>query len=130
MMRDGCPGTRFLLEGGNRFNVKKLFLILTALFILQKWSTIYTYLNPPPDYSTLHGNKVILYATAWCGYCTKARAFLNERGIAYHEYDIEKSKEGHAQYRSLGGSGVPVLLVNGTVVKGFNPNQILALLQK
>lgn len=109
--------------------MKKYIIIVLALVLFQKRSDISAYFNPPPDYGRLHNGEVILYATSWCGYCAKARKFLREKDIAYHEYDIETSAEGKDQYLSLGVSGVPVLLVNGNVVRGYNPSQIVEYLK-
>ena len=33
---------------------------------------------------------IVLYSTAWCGYCRKARSYMRRNGIAFTEYDIEK----------------------------------------
>ena len=73
-------------------------------------------------------NDVVLYATSWCGYCAKTRKMLNEKGIEFVEFDVEKSGEGRAQYELIGIKGVPVLNVNGTIVQGYNPSKIIALL--
>jgi mycoredoxin len=104
----------------------KIILLFLALVVFDQRDKILHYINPPPDYAALHDGKVILYATSWCGYCKKARQFLDQKKIPYFEYDIEKSEEGKRQYRALGGSGVPVLLVNGSVIKGYSPSEILA----
>ncbi len=71
-----------------------------------------------------HGQKVVMYSTAWCGYCKKARRYFNKNNIAYTEYDIEKDAAARKRYRQLGATGVPVILVgskrmNGFSVKGF-----------
>ena len=71
-----------------------------------------------------------LYATFWCGYCAKTRELLNKNGIKYFEYDVGKSTEGREQRKKLGGNGVPVLVINWDVVKGYKPNKILNLVSK
>lgn len=106
----------------------KWIIGLTALWIFMERDTIKAYFDPPPNFAAAHQVPVVLYSTDWCGYCAKARQFLQENRIAFFEYDIEKSAEGHAQYRALGGRGVPVLQVNGHVIKGFNPDRIRQLL--
>lgn len=68
--------------------------------------------------------QIILYATDWCGYCARTRKYFQERNISYLEYDIEKSREGRAQYDRLQGKGVPLLVVNGEVIRGYNPAAI------
>jgi glutaredoxin len=107
--------------------VKKLILIAILIFIVQNWGHIRDFLYPPPDYSAAHSEKVILYATAWCGYCDKTRELLKANNINYFEYDIEKSEEGYRQHQRLGGGGIPVLLIDGQVVRGYTPSTILEL---
>ncbi len=105
---------------------KWIFLAITVL-TYQKWDSINHFVNPPPNYAAAHNGEVILYSTAWCSYCTKARKLLDKNGIAYFEYDIEKSAEGKIQYDTLGGDGVPLLLINHRLVQGFNSARIVEL---
>jgi glutaredoxin len=63
---------------------------------------------------------VVMYATAWCPYCAKARAYFAQTGTAYIEYDIEKSADAHAAFKRLGGRGVPLILVGNEKMAGFN----------
>jgi glutaredoxin len=107
--------------------MKKVILIAMALIVFQQWGNIRNFVNPPPDFSSVHDEQVILYATEWCGYCKKARELLAKHNISYYEYDIEKSSEGRVQYDRLGGKGVPMLLIDGEVIKGYNPLKILKL---
>ena len=107
--------------------MKKLIAIVIFLVIVQKWGVIIDVINPPPNYADAHGGQVILYATSWCGYCAKTRELLQENSIPYYEYNIESSQVGREQHKNLGGRGVPVLLINGVVVKGYNPTEILKL---
>lgn len=105
--------------------MKKFIIIFLGIILFQQWGTIQYHLNPPPDYAIAHGGKPILYSTDWCGYCKKTRALLAENNIDYVEYDIEKSAEGAEQHKRLGGNGVPVMLINGKVIKGYDPSGIL-----
>jgi glutaredoxin len=105
--------------------MKKMIAIVLAIILYQQWGTIQYHLNPPPDYAAAHDGKVILYGTDWCGYCQKTRVLLTENNIPYVEYDIEKSAEGAEQHKRLGGTGVPVLLIKGQVLKGYSPERIL-----
>ena len=107
--------------------MKKILLLCLLVFTYQKWDAINLYLDPPPDYSAQHGGKAILYSTAWCGYCEKTRKLLSANNIPYFEYDIEKSPEGRQQYDRLNGDGIPVMLINREVIKGYRPEEILEL---
>lgn len=109
--------------------MKKIVLVVALLLIWQKWDAISAYTNPPPDYAAMHEEKVILYATEWCGYCKKTRELMGKHDIPFYEYDIEKSVEGRQQFDELGGKGVPVLLIDGQVIKGYKPSKILELAQ-
>ena len=64
--------------------------------------------------------EVILYGTSWCGYCAAARDFFKANGIQYTELDVEKSNEGYQGHKKLGGGGVPLIVVGGDVMHGYN----------
>lgn len=69
--------------------------------------------------------EVVLYTTSWCPYCKKARAYLKEKGIAFVDYDVEKDSAAARRKAELdsksGGTGVPLALINGQMVRGFAP---------
>jgi glutaredoxin len=110
--------------------MKKYFLIIAVIAIILNWSAMVNLVSPPPNYAAAHEGKVVLYATSWCGYCDKARVLLSDHGIEFYEYDIESSTEGRKQFKRLGGKGVPLLLINGEVLKGFDSAKILKLVNK
>ena len=64
--------------------------------------------------------RIVMYTTAWCGDCKVAKRFLEERGIAYEEVDIEKRPEAAAIVMKLndGMRKVPTLDVGGVIVSG------------
>ena len=69
---------------------------------------------------TKASKRVIMYSTAWCGYCKKAKKYFQENNIAYTEYDIEKDSAARQKYNELGGRGVPVILVGPKRMNGFS----------
>jgi mycoredoxin len=66
------------------------------------------------------GKKIVFYSTPWCGDCKAAKRFLEERGIAYEEVDIEQRPEAAAIVMRLndGMRKVPTLDVEGAIVSG------------
>lgn len=74
--------------------------------------------------------QVVLYATDWCGYCKQARAFLAKHNVRYTEVDIEKSPEGKRDYDRIGLRGVPILVIDGQSLKGFDPGRVAAALNR
>lgn len=108
--------------------MKKLFAVLVVLVLYQHWGDIQNTFKPPPDFSAMHPEGVVLYATEWCGYCKKTREFFNQHHIAFIEYDIEKSAVGRDQYDQLHSSGIPVVVIKGEVLRGYNPSEMQRLL--
>jgi glutaredoxin len=117
---------RKMSEIGKGRLLKVATFLLTTLLVWQA-HTIYQGVVPEGEMTDLHKGKAILYATSWCGFCDKARKLLKSHSIPYFEYDIEESLEGKRQMDELGGEAVPVLLINGQVVKGYQPDEILLL---
>lgn len=76
------------------------------------------------------GANVEVFMTSWCGYCKKMVRFLNEKGIPYTAYDIEKDEAAARTYRELGGRGVPVVRVGSHVVYGYSPEAVMAHLKE
>lgn len=68
--------------------------------------------------------KVELYVTDWCGYCKKALKYLDARGIQYVAYDIEKDAVAKQRYQSLGGQGVPFIVIGQNRFSGFSPQAL------
>ena len=111
--------------------LKKFVLIMLVVVVYQNWGKIEHLVNPSQAVSsqTQAHARVVLYATDWCGYCKQTRRFLDSKGIPYTEFDIEKSGEGRKAYEALGGRGIPLIDVNGTLIRGFSPDEILAALK-
>ncbi|WP_426112386.1 glutaredoxin family protein [Pseudomonas sp. DSP3-2-2] len=110
--------------------LKKVVLIMLFVVVYQNWGKIEHFFNPSPVVVTQSQAqaRVVLYATDWCGYCKQTRRFLDSKGIPFKEYDIEKSPEGRKAYEALGGRGIPLIDVNGTIIRGFSEEAILAAL--
>lgn len=71
--------------------------------------------------------KVVMLSAEWCGYCNRLRADLNRRNVPFAEFDVEKTSAGRGAWKELGGRGVPVTLVGDQVIRGYDPQRILAL---
>ena len=81
------------------------------------------------DSRTLRDVNVIMYATSWCPYCSKARSFINTLpGVRLTEYDIDSSRTRKQEMmaKTGGSTAVPVIDVDGTVIRGYNPSAISA----
>ncbi|MEI4523648.1 MULTISPECIES: glutaredoxin family protein [Pseudomonas] len=111
--------------------LKKVALVLLVVVVYQNWGKIERVFNPSQMVSqqTRAQANVVLYATDWCGYCKQTKRFLDSKGIPFKEYDIEKDADARKAYEALGGRGIPLIDVNGTLIRGFDPDEILAALK-
>jgi glutaredoxin len=73
---------------------------------------------------------VVLYATSWCPYCAQARAYFAKKGVSYIEHDVEKSAAAQAEFKRLGGRGVPLIVHGTNVMRGFREQSLDALLAR
>ena len=73
--------------------------------------------------------QVTMFTTSWCGYCKRARAYLNKLGIPFVEYDVERDAFGKREYDKLNGRGVPVILVGNQRMNGFSAPSLEKLLR-
>jgi glutaredoxin len=96
---------------------------------------IYSYEGPaevdtaPPTAARKGYQSVVLYSTDWCKFCKQAKAHLKKRGVAFTEFDIEKNGLAKAEFKRLGGKGVPLILVGDKRMKGFSAARLDKLLQ-
>jgi glutaredoxin len=77
------------------------------------------------------GVAVVMYTTAWCGVCKRARAFLGREQIAYVEQDIAHDASAERQLRTLNPrGGVPTFDIEGQVLVGFSESRVLAAVER
>ena len=72
---------------------------------------------------------VVVYSTPTCGYCHQLKAYLNQRGVPFVDHDVSRDRQAAAEMvRASGQQGVPVTVIDGQVVVGFNRPMIDQLL--
>lgn len=111
--------------------LKKVLLVLLVVVVFQNWGKIERWFNPSqvaPEQMRAAA-RVVLYSTEWCGYCKQIRRFLDQKGIPYQAFDIEKDAPARKAYEALGGGGIPFVAVNGTLIREYNPDAIMAALK-
>lgn len=73
---------------------------------------------------------VVVYTSSTCPYCVSAKDYLNEKGVAYTEKNVQTDKEARKELMAMGHMGVPVLVIDGEEVVGFDKAKIDSLLAK
>ena len=84
---------------------------------------------------TVRPGDVTMYSTTECGYCTQAKSWLNQYGFAFTECNMSNVERCETEFRELGGTGTPFLIVQRgektyRMRNGFNSEEFLALLAK
>jgi glutaredoxin 3 len=64
--------------------------------------------------------RVRVYSTRWCGYCVRAKALLESRGIEYEEISLDDDPAFRENLFALtGGWTVPQILIDGRPIGGY-----------
>jgi glutaredoxin 3 len=63
---------------------------------------------------------ITMYTTRWCGYCVRAKALLDARGLAYEEINLDDDPGFRATLQELtGGWTVPQILIGDQPIGGY-----------
>jgi glutaredoxin 3 len=74
--------------------------------------------------------KLTIYTTSTCHWCKKTKEFLKENKISYTEKDATKSLNQKEMIEKSGQTGVPVLDIDGEIIVGYAPDEILKLVRR
>jgi glutaredoxin 3 len=65
-------------------------------------------------------DRVTVYSTDPCSFCTQAKALLRKRGIDFTELNLAKDPAGRAELaEKTGMMSFPQIVIDGEVVGGF-----------
>lgn len=71
---------------------------------------------------------VKIYTTPTCMFCHQAKDFFNENNIKYEELDVTKNEQARNELISKGYRGVPVIVIDGEEILGFDQQRVSELL--
>jgi glutaredoxin 3 len=64
--------------------------------------------------------RIQMYTTRWCGYCVRAKALLQSRGLEYEEIQLDGDPGFRQKLFDLtGGWTVPQILIDGDPIGGY-----------
>jgi glutaredoxin 3 len=64
--------------------------------------------------------RIRIYTTRWCGYCVRAKALLDGKGLDYEEIRLDDDPAFRQTLHGLtGGRSVPQILIDGDPVGGY-----------
>lgn len=65
--------------------------------------------------------RIQMYTTRWCGYCVRAKALLESRGIPFDEIALDDDPAFRQKVFDLTGNWtVPQILIDGKPIGGFS----------
>ena len=72
---------------------------------------------------------VTIYSTPTCHFCKLAKDFFAEKNITYTGYDVSTDAEKREEMiQKTGQLGVPVIIIDGDVMVGFDREKVAAKL--
>ena len=80
-------------------------------------------------------DEVFVYALTTCPWCRKAKQWFTDTQVPFEFVDVDrlqgKEQDAAAEkaYQLSGGRRYPVVVINGEVVTGYNPDRYLELLK-
>jgi glutaredoxin 3 len=65
---------------------------------------------------------IVIYSTAWCGYCVRARSLLERKGVPFREVKVDEDpvERQIMLSRSGGRRTVPQIFIGDRHVGGFD----------
>lgn len=73
---------------------------------------------------------VTIYTSNTCPYCVAAKDYLQDKGVSYTEKNIQTDSSARKELMSMGHMGVPVIIIDGEEIVGFDKGRIEQLLDR
>ena len=72
-----------------------------------------------------------IYTTSSCPYCHIAKDFFREKNLEFTEVNVAEDQEAFKEMVTKSGqTGVPVIDIDGKIVKGFNRPELEKIIGK
>ena len=76
-------------------------------------------------------DRVTVYTTPACPWCTRAKEFLRQRNVPYQELDVSRDPQAAQEMqRRSGQMGVPVITAGSDVIVGFDQRRLEQVAQR
>ena len=73
--------------------------------------------------------QVKVFFTPTCPYCIRVKNYLKEKGVAFEAVDVTEDRRALKEMVDVSGQmGVPVIVVDGDVIVGFDQERLNAKL--
>ncbi|KXZ40790.1 Glutaredoxin-like protein, YruB-family [Alkalithermobacter thermoalcaliphilus JW-YL-7 = DSM 7308] len=72
--------------------------------------------------------KIEIYTSNTCGYCHAAKDYFDERKIEYVEHNVSEDSTARKKLMKMGYMSVPIIVIDGEEILGFDKTRIEELL--
>lgn len=72
----------------------------------------------------MYMKNVVVYTSNTCPYCTLAKNYLEEKGVSFTEKNVQTDKDARQELMNMGHMGVPVVVIDGEEIVGFDKERI------
>jgi glutaredoxin 3 len=74
---------------------------------------------------------IAVYSTPTCPYCHQVKQYLQDKGVSFTDYNVATDMDArNTMVQKSGQLGVPVIVIDGEVVVGFNRSKLDELLAR
>lgn len=81
-----------------------------------------------PADNTADDSIVKIYTMPACGYCKQVKRHLSKHNIPFKEINLKEDKDGQKFMNERGYTGVPVTVIKGEEIVGFDLDRVNKLL--
>ena len=72
---------------------------------------------------------VVVFSTPSCPWCRKAKDFLTKNGVSFVDRDVQNNEGARQEMLGITEQmGVPVIVIDGQIVIGFEEKKLRSLL--
>lgn len=71
---------------------------------------------------------VTVFTSSTCPHCTSAKNYLKQKGVDFEEKNVSTDMSARNELIKKGYRGVPVIIVNGEAIVGFDRHRLERLL--
>lgn len=75
------------------------------------------------------GPEIVIYSADWCPACVRAKRYMDGEGIEYEERNVDQPRYKDELIRVSGGRSIPVIQVDGNVLRGFSAQRLDQMIQ-
>jgi glutaredoxin 3 len=63
--------------------------------------------------------EIVIYTSGWCGFCARARALLERKGVPFREIDADDAQARAEMVERSGMRSVPQVFIGSRYVGGY-----------